>query len=547
MIEVISDFQQIQKEVGIDPQNDLLTPQLTLDADKGAGPLLCKVDGKNFLLAKMIEKGNLNSRTLTDVEVIYYSSYFTFEGKTGPAMVDALLQVLDNSELEVHPDLPYSLYRILKNNFSVKLKTKREIEGYYIYSIDKEGIYRSFNSEKSNKILEKLGSLVSTKFLEKLKSFSPKKMDRFDLLDRLMSQAGIKFLIASSPLNIQELTGIGYKHFNERSLAFYKPEKNKIYIISPKKLSMENVEEIDQEADLNLAARTCFDFEDSVGIEESDLPIGLINDLPINESQLYSATGLFRQWRELQGAQDLYYYIVATHSTKYAITKALEYAQSKLNGGIGDIISEKDVERKYMDSLKEFNEQHELPLRIEPYFTVVHSGSRSLFPSLAQDYKLKATKSLKIDAGVSVFDSYDILRACSDLARTLVFTEEGQELYGILKKVSEVALDNIKPGQMGEDIYWSGINELSKKEASIKKLGLIPNNFSLKKNFNRNLGHILGKQEAVTLTFDKSNKTVLSVDMIGCVEYQWPYKEYAIGYEDMFLVTGDGALNITLV
>jgi Xaa-Pro aminopeptidase len=87
---------------------------------------------------------------------------------------------------------------------------------------------------------------------------------------------------------------------------------------------------------------------------------------------------------------------------------------------------------------------------------------------------------------------------------------------------------------------------LLRKEKTLRAWKLLPPNGSLKKDYNRDIGHTFGKQESTTLFFKKGEKgQTLKTGMVSAIEYQWPYKGYALGVEDMFVVGPQHGINIT--
>jgi hypothetical protein len=154
--------------------------------------------------------------------------------------------------------------------------------------------------------------------------------------------------------------------------------------------------------------------------------------------------------------------------------------------------------------------------------------------------------SLKLDAGILIKDQGLVL-ACSDLARSLVLDPIGKDLYEMLERAMlEAAIPGGKEGRTGEDVYWSGMAPLLRKEKVLRAWGLLPPNGSLKKDYNRDIGHTFGKQESTTLFFKKGEKgQTVKTGMVSAIEYQWPYKGYALGVEDMFVVGPHHGINIT--
>jgi hypothetical protein len=210
-------------------------------------------------------------------------------------------------------------------------------------------------------------------------------------------------------------------------------------------------------------------------------------------------------------------------------------------------VYEKDVEREFYRLLKEYERKTGSPLQLSPYFMVLHAGGRTPYPSLPGFFRLSLRmNSLKLDAGILVKD-HGLVLACSDLARSIVVDKKGMDLYLLLEKAMlEGAIPGGREGQTGEGVYWAGINPLLQQEKTLRDWKLIPPAGLLRKHYNRDIGHTFGKQESTTLFFKKGEKgQTLKEGMVSAIEYQWPYKGYALGIEDMFVVGPRYGINIT--
>ncbi len=170
----------------------------------------------------------------------------------------------------------------------------------------------------------------------------------------------------------------------------------------------------------------------------------------------------------------------------------------------------------------------------------------SLFPALSSDYKLHAgMKTLKLDAGVAVYRN-GMRMSASDLCRMLTLTEEGDWLYALLgENMRNDVIKKIIAGMSGEDVFHLGLKPLCAFENDIKTKGLLDPAFSLENDYNRNIGHTIDKEESSAIVAQKGDLRKFESMMVGCIEYQWPYKDYAFGVEDMFFIAPEGTVNIT--
>ena len=281
----------------------------------------------------------------------------------------------------------------------------------------------------------------------------------------------------------------------------------------------------------------------TLGVEEKNLDIG--RSLALGLNRLKNASNLFRAWREVRSGQDLGAYILGSLGTKYAMEGDLKWTANRLKAR--KPVFEKDVQNAFYRLLKEYEKKEKTPLRQEPYFMVLHAGVRTPYPSLPGIFRLSGKmKSLKLDAGIVLKDRGLIL-ACSDLARSITTDKKGEDLYRLMEKAMlEGAIPGGGQGRTGEDVYWAGIRPLLKEGRRLRAWKLLPRGGSLKRDYNRDIGHTFGKQESTTLFFKKGEKAQkLKEGMVSAIEYQWPYQGYALGIEDMFVVGPKYGINIT--
>ena len=152
---------------------------------------------------------------------------------------------------------------------------------------------------------------------------------------------------------------------------------------------------------------------------------------------------------------------------------------------------------------------------------------------------------LKIDCGAQLFKD-GILLSGSDQCRSWCLTEATEKVYKILSEnAREVVIPRIHSGIEGAEAYWLGIQALSQHEVEFKAMGMLDADFSLIDAYNRNIGHTFSKAESTSITLDKQNHDPFESNMIGCVEFHWPYKDQSFGIEDMFFVTPTGSINFT--
>lgn len=201
----------------------------------------------------------------------------------------------------------------------------------------------------------------------------------------------------------------------------------------------------------------------------------------------------------------------------------------------------------YMDRLRSFAAGAMPGIRTARTLTNFHTGARTIFPSNPAPYPLdRACNVLKVDAGCLLFDAEGYLLGCSDIARTLALSEAGQDLYRRFREgVCRALIPAAAAGRCGQELHEIGVASVWDKR---RELGTNPLFVDLERpdlSYDRDVGHLLGKNNLAHLRFAHGDRETLQEGMIACCEYQWPIAGHAIAYEDTCLVTPQGGLNLT--
>ncbi|NPV89958.1 MAG: hypothetical protein HPY50_04180 [Firmicutes bacterium] len=532
----------IKRLTGIDTTRCLLYPHMDLDCRVFSSPLMLeKEDGTSYLFVKDIERGNFREQGLK-TKVTYFRPYLTFDQQT-EKMPDDWFEVLrinsKDKKIVVDDSVCYSVYEALKKEFEVVVSEGVPWWRVYTYEVDPLDVLNEFMSTYDESLDD------AKRIAPGLTSIMQKHKDsRFEKLQELLGNLQIKTLLVSSPLNQQEITGIPFQFFNDNSCLTVCCQ-NRVFLLTNQPLTQSFPKLVGGFPNLKTAYESLpIDFKSPIGIEENNLSYGQFRDLGLSEDLVCPATVALRVWREIRAGEELPFYIIAARTTCYGIETAIERTKDALKGAA---ILETDVERFLYSAFKDFEKTNQLSVQIQPYFLVLHAGNRTRRPNLPQFSPVNSdTRSLKIDCGVLVIDRNGLVRAASDLCRTLTLDDNARELYQFVdQQMTGAAIPSAVPGKTGEEVYHAGTQELIQKQDRWVSIGVLPPGVDLAKEYNRDIGHVMGKQEPATLGFRKGNTFVLKDGMIGCVEYQWPYYPYAIGVEDMFLVTSQGAVNIT--
>lgn len=561
-VELITDSETAMKEVGLSFEENSLYCSINLEAPRDRTPVLVKTSSNEYyLIARNVEMGNYlpdgcayDIVSKQNIKVHTYAKYFTMTGKednerVAPNEPAALYDLLPVDTITVNSDMPLARYNRYREKFTVGIKPSTgKNDAVYVYEVDKMVVASLFSEvapedkEAALKLMKEM-THAGKEDLDLLKKYmNVDRLNQFDSLDDLMNQKGIKYILADTRLTVHTFTALPWDEIGDgKLLALY--DGKKVMLISPEPISKDYII-LQKKYDNFAEAIKMLVGNESVGVEGMSLPVE--KALTIGLDKVFDVTLVLSLWRDRFAHQTLPHYIINSLANRYAMENALLFAEEGLNSG--KEISERDIENKFIELLGEFKQKYNLGhLDFKKYFVVLHAGARSPYPALSSNYKIhKNMKTLKLDAGVFVLKD-GILLSGSDLCRTITLNDGGKEVYRILQdNIRNNVIPNIKPGMTGEDVYWLGLKPLSELEGKLKDMDMLAKEFNLKEGYNRDIGHTIDKEESRTVSVEKKHVVQpWEALMLGCIEYQWPYKDYAIGIEDMFFVTPDKTINIT--
>ena len=254
-MELITDLKAIRKEIGLRLEESSLYPKLNLDAYKDVTPILVKKGPKEyFLLVKEVETGNFTAGGSAEpvirkrkIRTIFYSSYFTWDKlarkrpEFPPDEAAALEKAFRTKRFAIHPDMALDRFRRLTQKFDLNFLTSPASAGKaFAYPVPLKGVEAAFL--KKRKAVNRWASRAvdrELKIAPRDKRTIGKFLARppfraFRVLDRLMAGEGLSSLLASSPINLQEMTGIPFDRIKGGLLGLYAGKK--VYLISPRPL-----------------------------------------------------------------------------------------------------------------------------------------------------------------------------------------------------------------------------------------------------------------------------------------------------------------------
>ena len=533
---------------GFDPFAHSLPQKLAVDGYRTAMPLLALEDvAPQRLFVKEIDRTNVERLGMDEPRFVWYAPYFTFGGLREPTDAHPDLGSALGAELEgdvkLDPELTVQLASELSEAVGAELPVGASFHGpRNHYVIGRRDVSAAFAPGRSE-LSAAAGPFVAELDAARIEPWLRREPeDRFALLDRLLDEAGLDALLVASPLGIQDLTGVPMKAIGGEAWAVYPRGSQVVHLLTLEEIAM---------ADLPLASPATVSSVrelaggERVGFEEVALTTRAWSGFGLPGIEAVPATELIRRWRELRSWEDVAATVIASRVTLEGINSALSFVEKEW--GAGRRVTELDAYERYRSTVGSVIRRHGLPIRIRTYFTHCHAGDRSHFPASAVTHEVKPSSSLKIDGGLEIYDSRGMFLGVSDITRSAVGTDETRSFYRLLDRaLLEGAIAACRPGVKGADVFSAGMSFLEPHRDQIVDGGFMPpSDAPMTELFNRNIGHLIGKQEPATVEFRASDQGSLEAGMVAAAEIQWPYAGYCIGTEDIFLVTDEGPLNLT--
>jgi Xaa-Pro aminopeptidase len=537
------DREYVERQFGCSLPDRFLMPVRSFDNAKAVSPMILEKGDRRYGLFVHVEKGNVEAARLPgDITPIFYQPYYTFdpnERQTAFPNLEAAIAHVTGGErsLAVDRHLPAGLTLRLAAEFEVSHEAALASGGVTVTKVSKDEVLRRADAHRAD-CARSAAALVqrSTHRSELLGYLDARDDHRFESLDRLIAEEGLSGLIVSSVLNVQEIAGVPMWGKRRPLAALY--SAGEIWLIEAGVAAGKTYQSLAAALDDLLPSGR-------VGLEMDDLETWFFRETGLDRREHMAADNVLRRWRDLGTLPDLAFYIITTRASELALRRALEFA--KVSVAAADRVTEIDACRVYLDTLRSFVAEHAPGLRVGRTLTNFHSGARTIFPANAAAYPLSpAINTLKIDAGCLLLDRDGMLLGCSDIARTLCFNEEGEELYGLFRdKIRSAVIPGCKVGVAGRAVHEIAVKALQSSHLS-PVANRLYRGLSSVEAYDRDTGHLLGRNNLAHLKFTPTETGLLREGMIACGEYQWPIAGHAIAYEDTCLVTPSGGINLTV-
>jgi Xaa-Pro aminopeptidase len=543
-VKLIAEPGAVERLLGFAPRERFLMPNTALDARHVIYPPLL-IDGeRGFMLLEEIERGSVPAASLPPgIRPSYYAPYFRWDpaerSQIPQTVCDALRNITGDVEVAVDAFASIFLARTIRVSAPPGLAAPWRNRTWRRRRIRTKDVEARFQRTRSAATEAALLSLKGDRDEPRLRHAVERTVSggRFGSLDALLDAMGWDIVVLSAPLNVQDVTGIPALDLPSAAIALYERGADFVEVVGPG--ADEGSPLLPAEVGTWLRGRR-------FGIDEQHLTVGqaLAFGLGIDEGDAVSDA--VRAWRERASAFDTPYFVLAAKVTTAAIAATLGTLRGRLDaGGMSEVEVGQMLGREYRRVLGRFDLAGSF--RVRNAHMNVHAGSRTTRPSLPTNYRMgSAETSLKIDSGVFLMEPDGLVRAATDMGRTLVQGDSALDMYDVLRRaVADHAVPAARAGASGRDVFLAATGALDAQREAIDRTGLGPRVGNFQEAYARYVGHTMDKQRHVSVHFTSTSSERLEAGMTGSIELPWAWDRYGLQYEDMFWAGEDAGLNLT--
>lgn len=553
VFELIGEPHAVDHACGVPISRHLVFPRICKDGSNERSALLVRNHGGDVL--KLIvpdsERAAVEHLGWDAKRVVYYGNYFTWDAGSRPTQdrfdsrAAAVASVVDGAPLHVDHRIPAVVFCGLRDRLrAVPTGSAEPTESTTVFRLPASRVEEERRSGRKEAVRAAELVVQALSQADRLRPFLSLEDPGFDLLERMVGEAGLNALLVTSPFNVEELTALPEALVEAQQIAAaYIAGDRHVYLLIRGDWAPRGGEHVGTFSSTEAAIRA-MGGEGRVGIEEVHLPTGSFVALEDLGVQPTDATLLLRRWQDRRAGAYLPYFILAANATKFAIDSALAHAESALKQG--QVVDEAGLANMYDSFVGQFACDVGLPGRIRPYFHVVHTGRRTAFPSLPTHEVFSTdTATVKMDMGVLALDDRGRVRGCSDIARTMTGVPHLAELIAELQLViKNDVIPSARAGMPAESLHEVAVAALGRLDTTLLTLG--PSQGKARpSDYSRDCGHTLNRQSIASVRFAPGHPELLEEHMVGCAEIVWPSTGQAIAVEESFFVAAGGALAIT--
>lgn len=553
MAHIITDADRILDATGIDARRFITTLYMR-DSMRGEKPLLIELEnGKRCFCTTNLEKANVEYNNPKNIdEYYYYITYRTFSDSMKgnddeyESFMDSIKACIPSEEkVSIENDMMVSDYHAISEEFNVSCSELSMTAEYYVYELHFDEVVDKISSRYDDIAEKAIGLFKDKRNRDRIRPYIENRKDnRFELFNEIFSNKDIDLILLSSPLNVQEATGIPFFHAKESNvIALYDINSDILKIVSEKKLK-----NLKPKCSVNSLKEALSEIEgvERIGYEPDYLTVNQYELLGLEGYSCIDVCGEFREKRERMVLIDLPSYIIAAKSTMHALDNSIEFVEEELKNNRK--VTELDAFNKYQELRNAFVEKMDVPLKTDIYQAVTWCGNRSIYCGYATEFEIDdECKTFRMDIGDFVMDAEDgYIYAASDSCRTLCNTAEIKEVYLEFTNLMRETFSVMKPGIKCSDIWKKCVQHLYENQEKYKKYGLMPENQKLEDIFTRNVGHAMSKQTRTARMLAPDSEYCIEEGMVGTIEIPFGYKDIAFSVEEMWFMAKDGVINLSI-
>ena len=546
-VTLISGAEAASARCGFDVIGRLLFTQIRLDAQPFITPMILRDGDTERVVVRQQETGNMLSSGANLDDLVFYEPWVSIDRRVlegipvSPTLADALAPIVGDRVLLLDAGVVRAHHDALGRRMRVRVEAA-ELKPVRVSEIRHSDVLEWFAAarEESEPVAQRL--LGEAPHLRPLGEYIGSFADtRFIALRELLASTAQDALLVSSPPNYSELTAMGHR---PGSWVLFAPSSDTLYLVN------EFTGDADPHdshtfASLPEAVRELVGGQ-RLAIEEQYLSAALALELENVGFSLGSVSLALGNWRDTRDREDLAAQLIAARATTEAIEEALEVAKQRIEHG--ETFTENDIYLEFLEQLSIFAKKHELPVELKPYFANLTASERMLFPGPPTDFEVgPGTRCVQLDAGIRVAKNGVVL-ATSDMARTLPLTADARSAYAVLTNVMRnTTIPALRPGTVCEDVHSLTMAELERVRDELEACGVMAPGVDFAAEYrNRNVGHLMGKQESFANELRPGHKQTLSAGAIGAAEIPWRFDKYSLATEDMWLIGEQDTFNLTL-
>jgi hypothetical protein len=545
MARLHSDARVVEEMTGLSLKGTMTMPMQDHDR-RHVQPLVLSTGIQDYLLIRHIDSSNLTACRFTRMPVLTFSPYWLPEPVQGvqPTISDAVRSVLGSESLTVDGATPASVYDQLRAAGPVEVEREAPVP-VNAFPVRRQDVLLRFNHNRPEVAKIALSLMQGHPESERLEYWLAEGPHRtFEHLDEMAGARGLSALLGTWFTDFQELSGRHGSLADEQGYAVLFPVGgDEVWILAPPGHGVDGAAVARQYPSLAHAVKDIVGTR-TVGFETDTLGASRLLDLRDQGVGLADGGMVLRDWREEKASHDIPYFVIGALASRDAMEGAVAFAGEAIRSGVE--ISERDVDRVYWRRLDEFHRRHHLPVNLIPYFINNHAGSRTILPSRPTDYRLsKGITSLRLDVGIFVVDD-SLVHACTDFARTVTTTDAATEVFDIMEQaLLEDIIPGIFPDMTGEEIHRLGVGKMAAHEPVFHRHGYMPDHFSWRQSYTRDIGHPIERQESYTFGFKPGVTRAVHPGMVVCVEFHCAHRDHGMIIEDTFVIDAGGAILIS--